>query len=98
MSVRVVARIRPLLKQELEKDTIVEAAAPTGDTLASPSIVRIPNPKNAAELYSFQFNSVYDQQTTQQTVFDNEIAPTVKHLFKGFDITIFAYGVTGTGI
>lgn len=96
MSVRVVARIRPLLKQELEKDTIVEAAAPTGDT--GPSIVRIPNPKNAAELYSFQFNSVYDQETTQQTVFDNEIAPTVKHLFKGFDITLFAYGVTGTGI
>ncbi|KAF1356620.1 P-loop containing nucleoside triphosphate hydrolase protein [Delphinella strobiligena] len=95
MSVRVVARIRPLLKQELEKDTIVEAAAPTGDT--GPSIVRIPNPKNAAELYSFQFNSVYDQETTQQTVFDNEIAPTVKHLFKGFDITLFAYGVTGTG-
>jgi hypothetical protein len=25
------------------------------------------------------------------------VAPTVKHLFKGFDITLFAYGVTGTG-
>lgn len=98
MSVRVVARIRPLLKQELEKDTIVEAAAPsTTDADASPTIVRIPNPKNEAEAFSFQFNSVYDQQATQQLVFDNEIAPTVKHLLKGFDVTIFAYGVTGTG-
>lgn len=25
------------------------------------------------------------------------VAPTIKHLFNGFDITIFAYGVTGTG-
>ncbi len=25
------------------------------------------------------------------------MAPTVKHLFNGFDVTLFAYGVTGTG-
>lgn len=25
------------------------------------------------------------------------VAPTVKHLFGGFDVTLFAYGVTGTG-
>lgn len=92
-----VARIRPLLKQELEKDTIVEAATTQSEPLATPSIVRIPNPKNEAEAFSFQFNSVYDQLATQQQVYDNEIAPTVKHLFKGFDVTIFAYGVTGTG-
>lgn len=92
-----VARIRPLLKQELEKDTIVEAAAPTNDPNASATIVRIPNPKNEAEAYSFQFNSVYDSSATQQHIFDDEIAPTVKHLLKGFDVTLFAYGVTGTG-
>jgi Kinesin-like protein len=28
---------------------------------------------------------------------DHAVAPTVKHLFNGFDVTIFAYGVTGTG-
>jgi DNA uptake protein ComE-like DNA-binding protein len=25
------------------------------------------------------------------------VSPTVKHLFNGFDVTLFAYGVTGTG-
>lgn len=25
------------------------------------------------------------------------VSPTVKHLFTGYDVTIFAYGVTGTG-
>lgn len=25
------------------------------------------------------------------------VTPTIKHLFQGFDVTLFAYGVTGTG-
>ncbi|KAF2415537.1 kinesin-domain-containing protein [Tothia fuscella] len=96
MSVRVVARIRPLLKNEIDKDVIVTAASNNESTKGS-QIVRIPNPKNDAELYSFQFNSVYEQETTQQELFDNEVSPTVKHLFNGLDVTLFAYGVTGTG-
>jgi len=71
MSVRVIARIRPLLKNELEKDTIVDAA-PSGDSPSGASVIRIPNPKNEAEAYSFQFNSVYDQEATQQQIFDDE--------------------------
>ncbi|KAF2753782.1 kinesin-domain-containing protein, partial [Pseudovirgaria hyperparasitica] len=97
MSVRVVARIRPLLKLEIEKDVIVTAESVGNEKPASPTVVRIPNPKNGAESFSFQFNSVYEQHATQQDLFDHEIAPTVKHLFNGFDTTIFAYGVTGTG-
>ena len=73
MSVRVVARIRPLLKAEIEKDVIVTAApCQTASASSRPQIVRIPNPKNEAEMYSFQFNSVYEQETTQQEVFENE--------------------------
>jgi hypothetical protein len=67
MSVRVVARIRPLLKQEIEKDIIVRA-----DSIDSSTTVRIPNPKNDAELYTFQFNSVYGQNAIQQEIFDGE--------------------------
>ncbi|KAK7512773.1 P-loop containing nucleoside triphosphate hydrolase protein [Phyllosticta citriasiana] len=97
MSVRVLARIRPLLKNELEKDVIVTAENASVDQDASPNVVRMPNPKNESEAFSFQFQSVYDQETTQQELFDEEVSPTVKHLFNGFDVTIFAYGVTGTG-
>ncbi|KAF2101715.1 kinesin family protein-like protein [Rhizodiscina lignyota] len=95
MSVRVIARIRPPGKAELEKDTIVTVDSANDDT--NPNILKIPNPKNEAELFSFQFNSVYDQHATQQQLFENEVSPTVKHLFGGFDVTLFAYGVTGTG-
>ncbi|KAF2639912.1 kinesin-domain-containing protein [Massarina eburnea CBS 473.64] len=98
MSVRVVARIRPLLKNEHDKDTIVTAEpAADANTQDRPTLVRIPNPKKDAESFSFQFSSVYEQEATQQELFDAEIAPTVKHLFNGFDLSIFAHGCTGTG-
>ena len=69
MSVRVVARIRPLLKQELDKDTIVTAETLDGET--APTVVRIPSQKNDAD-FSFQFSSVYEQGATQQQLFDAE--------------------------
>lgn len=70
MSVRVVARIRPLLEKELDKDTIVrpdsvEPGAPN-------TIVKIPNPKNDSEDFSFAFNAVYGQSTTQEALFTSE--------------------------
>ena len=73
MSVRVVARIRPLLKAEIEKDVIVHAAnAPGAESAETKTVVKIPNPKNESEAYSFQFNSVYGQEATQAQIFDNE--------------------------
>ncbi|EXJ88893.1 kinesin family member 22 [Capronia epimyces CBS 606.96] len=96
MSVRVVARIRPLLKSELEKDQIVTSHHHHGSD-GAPTVIKIPNPKNLAEEFSFQFNSVYEQSATQQEIYEAEVAPTVKHLFLGYDVTIFAYGSTGTG-
>ncbi|ESZ96827.1 kinesin [Sclerotinia borealis F-4128] len=95
MSVRVVARIRPLLPKELDKDTIVRAESSQDSKTFN--VVRIPNPKNESEEFSFTFNGVYDMGTSQEELFTNEIAPTLKSLFQGLDVTLFAYGVTGTG-
>ncbi|MCJ1307748.1 hypothetical protein MMC25_001396 [Agyrium rufum] len=98
MSVRVVARIRPLLKNELDRDVVVSAIDAGGEKSdKTANVVRIPNPKNEGENFNFQFNSVYGSEATQQDLYESEVAPTVKHLFNGFDITLFAYGVTGTG-
>ncbi|RWA14408.1 hypothetical protein EKO27_g701 [Xylaria grammica] len=95
MSVRVVARIRPLLEKELDKDIIVRPAS--NDDGESSTVVKIPNPRNESEEFSFTFNSVYDQSTTQEELFTAEVSPHLKSLFLGLDVTIFAYGVTGTG-
>ncbi|KAK5937592.1 hypothetical protein PMZ80_010212 [Knufia obscura] len=94
MSVRVVARIRPLLKAEAEKDQILSIHEANN---GKPQIVKIPNPKSQHEEYSFNFAAAYDATCTQQELFDTEVAPTIKHLFQGFDVTLFAYGVTGSG-
>lgn len=72
MSVRVVARIRPLLKGESEKDIIVRAGSKKNDEDDDTAIVRIPNPKNENEDFTFQFNSVYDAQATQEDIFQAE--------------------------
>lgn len=72
MSVRVVARVRPLLQKEAEKDVIVDAAKAPAEKTENKSLVRIPNPKNEAEAFTFQFNSVYDQEATQAAIFENE--------------------------
>lgn len=70
MSVRVVARIRPLLEKELDKDIIVRPAS--NDDGKSSNVVKIPNPRNESEEFSFAFNSVYDQATTQEELFTAE--------------------------
>lgn len=86
MSVRVVARVRPLWKTERELDVIVRPGNVSGDALKvkkdSPSakaavkerdtLIRIPNPKNEGEQYTFQFNAVYGGETTQQELFEAE--------------------------
>jgi hypothetical protein len=86
MSVRVVARVRPLWKSERELDVIVRPSSLSTDTVkpkkgSSPgkacvkdrdTLVRIPNPKNEGEQYTFQFNSVYGGETTQQELFEAE--------------------------
>ena len=69
MSVRVVARVRPLLPTENDKDVIVQACdGSDGRT----TVVKLPNPKNFSENYTFDFSSVYGELSTQQEVFEAE--------------------------
>ena len=76
MSVRVVARIRPLLEKELDKDVIVHAVSNNNSSSENDkapfNVVKIPNPKNEAEEFSFAFNGVYDNSTTQEALFSAE--------------------------
>lgn len=65
--IRVVARVRPQHKNELEKDVIVSTA--TNDSGAT---VKISNPKKESETYAFQFSGAYDQTATQQEIYEHE--------------------------
>lgn len=70
MAIRVVARIRPQQQNELGKDVIVSAVSDAASH--QPTLVKIPNPKNEGEAFTFQFSSVYNHLATQQQIFDNE--------------------------
>ena len=72
MSVRVVARVRPLLKTELDKDIVVTASGVEDGSSKGNTIVTIPNPKNEGENFNFQFNSVYEPEASQQELFEKE--------------------------
>ncbi|KAI5813849.1 P-loop containing nucleoside triphosphate hydrolase protein [Pyronema omphalodes] len=85
--VRIIARIRPVLGSEREMDIVVKNDS---------NLVIMPNPKNEKETFTFPFHAVYPMESDQAQIFA-EVSPTLKHLFKGNDVTIFAYGVTGSG-
>lgn len=80
MSVRVVARIRPLLEGEAEKDVIVRAD--TKDGSKKPTVVKIPNPKNESEDFNFSFGGVYDQSATQEALFTAEGRSTSSNAYR----------------
>lgn len=72
MAIRVVARIRPIQANELDKDVIVSTASAKGGFSNQHTLVKIPSSKNENENFTFQFSSVYDGLATQQSIFDNE--------------------------
>ena len=90
MSVRVVARIRPLLKAEVEKDQILSIHNASN---GKPQVIKIPNPKLQHEGYSFNFAAAYGQDTTQQDLFDVEgmVTDVCDHLTTDAQLNSRAY-------
>lgn len=47
--------------------------------------------------YSFMFDYVYDEHTTQEKVYATTARTIVDSALQGYNATIFAYGQTGSG-
>ncbi|KAG8013184.1 Kinesin-like protein KIF3C, partial [Nibea albiflora] len=45
----------------------------------------------------FTFDSVYGWESKQSDIYDDAVRPLVESVLQGFNVTIFAYGQTGTG-
>jgi hypothetical protein len=45
----------------------------------------------------FNFDWVFNDQTTQESFYDIVATPILKSFFQGYNCTIFAYGQTGSG-
>eukprot|EP00966_Prymnesium_polylepis_P235021 5435833-Prymnesium_polylepis.1 len=79
--VRVHCRVRPGTVRESHSGM---AAACAGNTVTI-------NQK------SFELDSVFDPDASQQSVYDEVAAPTLQSVLSGYNGTILAYGQTGSG-
>jgi hypothetical protein len=87
-SVKVFARFRPQNKMELEAKsaTCVTLSETTVDVRAK-----------AGNVDQYTFTRVFDEQATQETVYNESVKELVVSTMKGFNATIIAYGQTGSG-
>ncbi|KAL3936546.1 MAG: hypothetical protein SGBAC_008161 [Bacillariaceae sp.] len=104
-NIRVVARIRPLAKYELENGSnqivnslpsLLGSAPATGPT-TEPEVLEV-KPPNAEKRW-FELDAVFDGKSTQRDVYVKSGAQQAvcQDIFKGFNCTILAYGQTGAG-
>ena len=102
--IRVIVRKRPLSQYEKDlgiKDTMVlhtngsSEAAARGLTLNEPR-VKV-DLTRYIEQHHFRFDQIFDESSSNQSVYESSAAPLIDRLFKSQFATCFAYGATGAG-
>ncbi|CAH1973146.1 unnamed protein product [Acanthoscelides obtectus] len=94
-SVQVIVRCRPLSEKEIQAQctTVVKMYPSRG-------VIEVENPKARSENEKnkiFTYDSVYDESSTQQNLYDETVRPLVTSVLEGYNGCVFAYGQTGTG-
>ncbi|KAF8137524.1 P-loop containing nucleoside triphosphate hydrolase protein [Boletus edulis] len=90
--INIAARLRPRLDNELDDEGIQITHTPGG-----PSCISVPNPRDLSQVFNFPFTSCYDQSSTQEEIFEQDVRPLIDVVYSGVTVTIFAYGVTSSG-
>ncbi|CAG9323806.1 unnamed protein product [Blepharisma stoltei] len=90
-AVKVVVRVRPLNQAEKNRGnySILQIDREFNQCI-------ITNPKTQLPK-TFAYDSVYDEQSAQQLLYDETAYPLVESVLQGYNGTIFAYGQTGCG-
>ncbi|XP_076378598.1 kinesin-like protein 3A [Megalopta genalis] len=86
-TVRVAVRIRPLVKNEIDKGC--QACL---DVVPGEQQIVVRNTDK-----SFTFNYVFPPDVNQEDFYETAIKGMVENIFKGYNVTILAYGQTGSG-
>lgn len=105
---KVVIRVRPPLPRELSGETpflnIVAVDEREQSITVSENIQavldndgRVVSNPGLYNTHSFVFDHVYEQGSTQRSVYENTARTVVDSALQGYNATIFAYGQTGTG-
>ncbi|KAF5375666.1 hypothetical protein D9615_009354 [Tricholomella constricta] len=99
--IKIAARLRPRLSGELDDESVkvILASDETGGSSSSGSgsVISVTNPRDPSQVFKFPFTSCYDQESTQEEIFQNDVQPMIDIVYSGVTVTIFAYGVTSSG-
>jgi hypothetical protein len=90
MNVKVVLRERPIWDAELESGAKDVVVCSRRDCAVMPI-------RDEQRKQTFKFERVYNRNATQMDVFEETARPSVLAALDGYNVTIFAYGQTGTG-
>ena len=96
-NIRVVARIRPLAKYEIENGSKqIVHALPNMDDDGGPEVLEV---RQQPKKKWFELDAVFDDKSQQHDVYKKSGAQNAvcEDIFKGFNCTILAYGQTGAG-
>lgn len=90
--IKIAARVRPRLPHEIDDEGIQVSHTP-----GSLSCISVPNPRDLSQIFNFPLSSCYDQNSTQEEIFERDVRPLIDVVYSGVTVTIFAYGVTSSG-
>lgn len=95
---QVMVRIRPPLPRELNSDQDYRDVVTVSSDNNAVSISETGIDDSAVvPVHRFTFDYVYDQDSTQQTIYENSARDAVQSTLEGYNATVLAYGQTGTG-
>ncbi len=89
--VHVHARCRPMLEREKE------SAGDSPPVFQAVTSTKCNVMKNIGEVKPFTFDTVFDEHSTQDEVYDKVAKNIIDGALSGYNGTLFAYGQTGTG-
>eukprot|EP01102_Stenamoeba_stenopodia_P019656 TRINITY_DN7471_c0_g1_i1.p1 TRINITY_DN7471_c0_g1~~TRINITY_DN7471_c0_g1_i1.p1 ORF type:complete len:934 (-),score=240.86 TRINITY_DN7471_c0_g1_i1:200-3001(-) len=95
VNVRVLCRFRPINERE-KKEAASGKFADSTFKLAFPDVTAVAI-GNKGQSHSFNFDRVFDPNTTQIQVYEESAKQSIQDVLDGYNATIFTYGQTGSG-
>ena len=100
---KVCIRIRPFLPKELpssitENKELNNKIIPNSIFSHNENILKIQDLRfESRNEKNYFFDEIFDEKSDNKEVFDKSIKPMINNLIEGYNSTILAYGITGTG-
>ena len=89
-NVQVYCRVRPMNEMERDRERLLSSVV----TVTPPDTIVLTEEDNN---HPFTFDYVFDEESTQESLFNRIALPVIHEVIKGYNGTIFTYGQTASG-